>query len=127
MTSPPLGAPAPTALADTRVELHWLAQVLGAVGDAFLPRADDDSQSNLHWSADHEALVGRPIGDGARCALLVARAELAIVEADGHLGNRLDARGHSVAELLTWAGAATQEAAGVSPKAPPVNRDYYMF
>ncbi len=126
MTVDALGAVAPVALTDTRIELHWLAQVISAAGDAFLERAPDDSHSNCAWDHTHSALVGRPIGDGARIGLVVAEAELIVIAADGSVRERVAARGKSLSELMSWSGTTIAAASGVSPKAPPTARDYDM-
>lgn len=120
------GAVPPSALANARVELHWLAQVLGAVGDAFLERAPDDGQSNVEWDDRHSALIGRPIGAGARVGLDIAKAQLLVIGASGSVSDRAAARGKRLPELLAWAGDAISAASGTTPAMTPKNRDYDM-
>jgi hypothetical protein len=121
-----LGKVAPIALTQARVELHWLAQVLAATGDAFLEPAADDSQSNAVWNPTNAALVGRPIGNGAQLGLVIAKAELVVIGADGAVTARIAARGKKLAELLLWAGDAMAVASNSSAKAALKVRDYAM-
>ncbi len=121
-----LGDVAPTALSQTRVELHWLTQVVGAIGDAFLDRAPDDSQSNAVWDDPQSALIGRPIGDGTRLGIRFEGPELVVLKADGSVSSRAMARGKTLSDLLFWAGNAIGAASSVAPKKPPLNRDYDM-
>lgn len=54
----PRGVPAPTMLADARVELHWAAQIVAAVGRALIAAAPDESQTSLEWLEAERSLVG---------------------------------------------------------------------
>ena len=42
-------------------KLHHLAQFLAAFGNSYLPKAGDDSQSNLEWSVNTKALLSRTV------------------------------------------------------------------
>jgi len=53
---------APDALVETRVQLHWAVQVVGAVPLAFLEQASDFSHANLGWIAEDAAFVTRQVG-----------------------------------------------------------------
>ena len=121
-----LGAVSPKDLSRTRVELHWLAQCLAAAGDAFLERAADDGQSNAAWSPDHSALLGRPIGNGARVGLRVADAELIIVGANGGIIDRRTATGRTLEELLVWLGGGLERASSAKSAKALALRDYGM-
>ncbi|GAB5405618.1 MAG: hypothetical protein Aurels2KO_38490 [Aureliella sp.] len=46
-------------LADSRVQLHLAAQLIGGSADALLERAADDSHANIGWQATSSELVGR--------------------------------------------------------------------
>lgn len=60
----PLGAVAPTALADARLQLHHAAQIVSGVGRTLLPKQADDSHTNLGWSRRHGTLVSRRVEQG---------------------------------------------------------------
>ena len=100
---------APTALHQTRIELHWLAQVIGAMGDSFLERAPDDSQSNCVWANNHSLLVGRPIGGGVQLGIDIDKAELVVLNTENSSSKSvrsktIKVRGKKLEELLSWAG-----------------------
>ena len=46
-------------LTEARLQLHWAAQVVGAVGDTYREHAPDDSQANLGWVDGMQLLAGR--------------------------------------------------------------------
>ena len=121
-----LGATSPAQLSATRVELHWLSQVLGAAGDGFLERAPDDSQSNLVWDAEKAALVGRLIGNGTQLGLAIASAELVVFSEGRGAVERKPARGNTLAGLLDWATGALARNSQARPGAPLKTRDYEM-
>jgi hypothetical protein len=47
----PVGGRSPADLVDARLQLHWAAQLVSAVGTTLLPAAADDSHTNLEWLA----------------------------------------------------------------------------
>ena len=49
----------PKSLSDTRIQLHWAAQLLSAAADAKIEKAADDSHSNLGWNPTTKCLEGR--------------------------------------------------------------------
>ncbi len=44
-------------------QLHHAAQLVAMVGNSYLPKADDDSQSNMLWDTSKESLAGHWIGE----------------------------------------------------------------
>jgi hypothetical protein len=62
----PLGGIACQALAETRLEVHWAVQVVGAAPLALLEQTPDFSHANLGWIADPGAFVTRSMGAQAR-------------------------------------------------------------
>ncbi len=47
------------ALTDTRLQLHWAAQLQCAAADATLEHTDDDGHANLEWDTENATLRGR--------------------------------------------------------------------
>lgn len=45
------------------LQLHHAAQLVAMVGNSYLPKADDDSQSNMEWDASKESLAGHWVGE----------------------------------------------------------------
>jgi hypothetical protein len=66
-----LGDPVPTGLVEARLQLHWAAQLVAAVGTTLLVPAPDDSHTQLEWLAGPGMLAGRltPAAPQCRAAL----------------------------------------------------------
>ena len=56
-----VGAIVPSALADTRLELHHAAQIIVSAAISYIPARPDDSHTAMSWSARQRALVTEPI------------------------------------------------------------------
>jgi hypothetical protein len=120
-----VGSPAPAALRDARIQLHWAAQVLSATADSWLERAPDDSHTNMAWSdLDGGSLLGHPTPAGLRLALALATFELVVRRGD-EAAARLALAGATLGEALAWADRQAAAAAGGSPRGVRV-RDYDM-
>jgi hypothetical protein len=103
----PRGVPAPAALGDARVELHWAAQIVAAVGRALIPAVADDSHTSLEWVAAGGLLLGGATPAGSRLGVrpadltLVLHAPRAGAPSDFPLAGRtLDEARHWVADRL---------------------------
>jgi len=114
-----LGRVAPTALADSRVELHWAAQVLAACADRWVEARPDDSHTTMEWDAARGALVGQAGPAGAPLSLRVADFALLLA------GEELPLAGRTLADALTWADGRIAAAAGAAPRGVHP-RDYDM-
>jgi hypothetical protein len=68
--------PAPTELSAVRTLAHRAAQWPARAAWANLAPAPDDSHTSLSWDAEMAALLGQPLGAGARVGLRVALHEL---------------------------------------------------
>lgn len=112
-----LGAMAPTALADSRVQLHWAAQVVGACADRWIEPRGDDSHTTMEWDRERGALVGQATPAGARIALRVADLTLVIAE------SQLALAGRTLAEAMAWADGRLAAAASAEPRGAHA-RDY---
>jgi hypothetical protein len=112
----PLGAVAPTALAEARVQLHHAAQVANAAALTLLPREPDDSHTSFTWDATLGALVARPLATTPplRVALRVADLTLLALAGDAPAGDAPAAAypldGRSQAEALAWVQARVGDA-----------------
>jgi len=85
-----LGDRPPAALTDARLQLHWAAQLVSAVGTTLLPPAPDDSHTNLEWLAESQRLAGRLTADAPRCRAALRPDDLRL--------GILDERDRTVAE-----------------------------
>jgi len=79
-----LGSPPPQTLIDTRLALHWAAQIAADAGRTFNAPQDDDSHTNLEWSDALSALV-RPLeSDGVRAGVGLRLADATLLLTSPH-------------------------------------------
>lgn len=97
----PLGARAPTDLAETRLAAHWAAQIPAAAGATLAEPKEDHSHTSLSWSKAHGALVGVALPDGRRAGLSLADLAL-VVLSDDAVEARCALAGLTLEEGLTW-------------------------
>ncbi|HEU5061166.1 MAG TPA: hypothetical protein VFU21_31765 [Kofleriaceae bacterium] len=113
-----LGALPPSLLSDTRVELHWAAQVLCACADRWIEPRADDSHTAMTWDPAAGVLVGEEVAGGARLALRVPDLTLVAPAGELPLGGR------SLEEALAWADRQLASASGEQPRGVrPRDRD----
>jgi len=106
----PRGVPAPTMLADARVELHWAAQIVAAVGP--------ESQTSLEWLKAERSLVGGATPGGQRLGLRPADLTLVLHEPQDRNGGprrELPLAGRTLDEARRWAAEALGAVATVVP------------
>jgi len=96
-----LGEVEPKELTDVRLQLHWAVQPVMAFADCALERRDDDSQSNLGWRDDLDALVGRQRPDGLAAGLRVPDMTLLVIDRGGIAYGR-SLEGLTIAEVVSW-------------------------
>jgi hypothetical protein len=77
-------------LNDTRLQLHWAAQIAAGVGRTVLPPQPDDSHSALTWSHDHRALVQPQSGLRLHDLTLLLLRDGAVVDLFALTGRTLD-------------------------------------
>ena len=77
----------PKSLTDSRVQLHWAAQLLAAAADSMLERSPDDSHSNLAWDEANRSMEGRI---GARIEFPTMNLVTASGDTFSLLGNTLE-------------------------------------
>lgn len=53
----------PEKLTEARLQIHWAAQVVAAIGNTHMEIAPDDGQSNFGWVDGMQLFAGRYIGD----------------------------------------------------------------
>ncbi|NNM31954.1 MAG: hypothetical protein HKO53_02760 [Gemmatimonadetes bacterium] len=111
---------------DTRLVVHWAAQVVASVGAAHIPPQADDSHRNLGWSPTHRALLGHPSPAGLQVgirpepfALLVVGPSGAIAEEIALPGLTLDAAFQRVREAIAFHGGKDAELARPEYDLPP--------
>lgn len=101
------------ALTEARLELHWAAQIASAAGATLRPTEEGFAHTNLGWSRDHDALVGRRLGQGLRAALRPHDLTLLVVGGDGSELEAQALAGRTLAQGLRWlAGALARQSDG---------------
>ena len=102
----PLGLPAPAALTEARVALHWAVQVVAAAARALIPAMPDDSHTSLEWSTPHRLLVGGLTPGKMRLGLRPSDLTLVVVDASGDPQRELPLAGRTLEAAFAWAAEA---------------------
>jgi hypothetical protein len=110
-----------SALSDARRQVHHAAQLVAAVGISYLPKAADDSHTNMQWIAG--ALASNLVGDRpVRVAVRPHPFALLVVAGDTELAS-FALHGRSVADAARW--IQTQlERVGLDPDRYTLARHY---
>jgi len=119
-----LGAVAPSALSDARLELHHAAQIAVSAAISYLPARPDDSHTALTWSPERDALTTEPItsAGGLRIALRLADLTLHAVR-DGGVVRSLALPGRTIADAHAWLGDVAKDA-GLDPDRLTARKHY---
>lgn len=96
--------PEPRKLNQSIAQLHHAAQFVALIGNSLLPKADDDSQANLGWHFEKEALTGQEVevNQKFRGALSYPTFELQLIDPNDFVITRLKVDGQTKASLLNW-------------------------
>ena len=116
----------PVKLADARLQLHWAAQPVMAFADCALEKLSDDSQANLGWRDDFEAIVGRPRPDGLAAGLRIADLALLVFPPDGAIVDEISLGGLTLDQAVSWLATVVTKLTGKMPEKPISIRDYEM-
>lgn len=100
----PLGGVSHEVLAETRVQLHWAVQVVGAVPLSFLEQVPDFSHANLGWIVADAALVSRLVGVSPpiRVGLDFPDFKLTVRDAADFVVDRLPLEGNTLDDAYAW-------------------------
>ncbi|NER12561.1 hypothetical protein GWK08_03845 [Leptobacterium flavescens] len=83
----------------TQNKFHHLSQFLAAFSNSYLPKADDDSQSNLGWSVSKSAVISREI-EGVHLELSYKDLHLRVIK--GEQAEETDILGLGREQLDSW-------------------------
>ncbi len=105
-----LGSAPARGLSESRLVLHYAAQLVAAVGRSLVPAVPDDGHTSLEWHRPSRSFVGREVpGDRPwRAALHAADLSIAVLTAGDEFG-RLALAGHTMTEALAWILAQARE------------------
>jgi hypothetical protein len=101
----PLGQVPAAELIEARLQLHWAIQAPAAAAATLVTAAADDSHLALAWDEGHGALLTMPLPDGRRAGLILATAELVLLQASGQVDQRLSLHGQTLDQALAWLAA----------------------
>lgn len=104
-----VGAIVPSALVDTRLELHHAAQIIVSAAISFIPARHDDSHTAMSWSARQRALVTEPITARRtiRIGLNVEDLRLDVLDDAGESLASYGLPGRTIADANDWLADAT--------------------
>lgn len=112
-----LGALAPRTLTEARLDCHYCAQIPSAAGVSLLDPAPDDSHSNLGWSENLGALVGRPVPEEKyfQAALRVGDLTVMLLDAEGEPVADFSLPGRTLGAGYEWLNGAAASYLGGRP------------
>ena len=116
----------PRKLVEARIQLHWAVQPVMAFADCVLERLPDDSQSNIGWRGDLEALVGRQRPDGLSAGLRIPDMTLMVFDEGGAITESVSLEGQTIDSAVSWLEEVVEARTGGPPERPIRIRDYEM-
>ncbi len=120
-------APVPkTDLDDAKGQLHWSVQIVAAFGNTILDPQPDDSQSNLGWIDDLNALVGHSSSKGLSVGLRPTDLTLLFLTSPNTIHSELELSGQTLQQAFEWMTATYSKVSGAIPSSPFSLRDYVM-
>ena len=114
---PLVGALDPTALSDTRLQVHQAVQVVVALGISLLPAQPDDSHTNLEWLPGR-ALAGRSLTGNRpfRGALRLHPLILMVLDESGEVMEEYRLTGRTLAQAFAWLRGAVRALGGAADR-----------
>jgi hypothetical protein len=120
-----LGGVEPGKLIEARLQLHWAAQAVAAVGKQLLPKKPDFSQQSFRWMEGPRALAQGMVTVGAgrpfRSAIRLASPSLLLLDEEGEILRELPLEGRTLAEAYGWVKAEVEALLG-RPLEQPLER-----
>lgn len=121
-----LGTVPISELPDTRLQLHWAAQVVASFGNTVLETREDDSQSNLGWENALGALCSRPSSDGLSVGLRLRDLTLLLLGSNNTIQEELGLSGKTLSQGFEWLTSTYSKTSESSPSNPFALREYDM-
>jgi len=119
----PLGGVDPTIFVDTRLQLHYAAQVVAGAARALLPPNADHSHTALHWSESGGGLYTDTLPGDLRVGLVFTDRRLVISGPKGDEDYHL--QDHTLADAYLWLTNALTARLG-RPVSVTATDDYTM-
>jgi len=121
-----VGAVDPRKLVEARLQLHWAAQPVMAFADCALEKMPDDSQANLGWRDDIEAMVGRQRPAGLSAGLRIPDMSLLVFDPHGAIAEETSLDGRTIDSAVSWLEETVTTRTGGPPEHSIRIRDYEM-
>jgi hypothetical protein len=118
-----LGAVAPDALLEARLQAHYAAQILAAAGASLIKPLPDDSHTACEWYDRVQALVGGEIPGGLRAGLRLRDLRLLLLTKEGIELASTPLVGRTLNDGIAW--LAGQLAAQSGVEKPVLKRPGY--
>ena len=116
----------PRKMVEARIQLHWAVQPVMAFADCALEHVSDDSQANLGWRDDLEAMVGRQRPDGLSAGLRIPDMSLLVFDEGGAIAESFSLEGQTIDSAVSWLEEEVAVRSGGLPERPIRIRDYEM-
>lgn len=113
-------------LGETKLQLHWAAQIVAAFGNTILDPQPDDSQSNLGWIDELEALVSHSSLKGLSVGIRPGDLTLLFLTSPNTIHSELELSGQTLQHAFEWMTATYSKVSGATPPRPFSLRDYVM-
>ncbi len=121
-----LGRVEPNRLTAARLNLHYAAQIVSAVGATLLPPQPDDSHTNLEWLPSHGVLAGNLIDweQPFRAAVRAYNLTLQLLDADHNVLAEQSLINMKYDDGIAWMTGQIENHSGSSLKRKLVRREY---
>ena len=121
-----LGTVPAADLVEAKVQLHWAAQIVAALGNTLLAPMPDDSQSNLGWVDSCGALCSHPTSDGWRAGLRFADLTLLFLTPHNTIQTDFGLHGRTLHQAFEWLASTYSKVSGAPLPKPFALREYDM-
>jgi hypothetical protein len=120
-----LGGVEPGKLIEARLQLHWAAQAVAAVGKQLLPHQPDFSEQSLQWMEGPRALAQGMVTAGSgrpfRSAIRLASPSLLLLDEAGEILRELPLESRTLEETYGWVKTEAEALLG-RPLEQPLDR-----
>jgi hypothetical protein len=116
-----LSSRAPQEINQAIAYVHHAAQIAAAVGNSLLPKAEDDSQSNLEWLPGLNALAGQMIDNHFRVALRYLPFEILVLDDQNRIREGESIPNRTKEELFTWLRRSITRVGGDGQAIQPID------
>jgi hypothetical protein len=111
-------------LGAARLQAHWAAQPIAALGAAAVDPEPDDSHRSMTLVPGFGRLIGRKTRGGVQAALDIESLELMVQASDGARVDGLELAGNTLSQAMDWLGAAVNRASGEELERPIALQEY---